>query len=133
MAHKFLEDKVIPLDVEKTETVSDILTASSNTPFQSRSLARCVEIFIRMLKDSAGPTIFLGLAGAMIPAGMKKVISSMIRKRMVRVIVTTGANPYHDLVEAFCYHHYKVSPGMDDAELRKHRVDRIHDTYPSES
>jgi len=133
MDHQFLKDIVMPIDVEKTETVSEILNAFNDTSFQSRNLAKCVEIFVRMLKDSDKPTIFLGLTGAMIPAGMKKVISTMVRKRMVHVIVTTGANAYQDVVKYFGYYHYEGSPTADDTELYRYGIDRIYDTYASES
>jgi len=127
-----LKDKITPIDVEKVNSVSKLVDAFNKTSFQSRNLARCVDIFVKMLKDPDDPTIFLGLAGAMIPAGMKKVISTMVRRRMINVIVTTGANAYHDVVEAFGYHHYKGSPNVDDSELHRHGIDRIYDTYASE-
>ena len=127
-----MREKIKPIDIEKAERVSEILRAFNDTSFQSRSLAKCVEIFVKMLKDPEETTIFFGLAGAMIPAGMKKVISTMIKRKMIHVIVTTGANAYHDLVEAFGYHHYKGSPTVDDAELYRHGIDRIYDTYASE-
>jgi deoxyhypusine synthase len=130
---KFLKEKIEPIDVEGTKSVSDVLRAFENTSFQSRNLAKCVEIYLKMLQDPDDPTIFLGLSGALIPAGMKKVISTMIRKGMVDVIVTTGANAYHDLVEALGYHHYKGSPYADDEELLRHGVDRIYDTFASEA
>jgi len=57
----------------------------------------------------------------------------MVRKRMVHVIVTTGANAYHDVVEAFGYYHYEGSPTADDTELYRYGIDRIYDTYASES
>ena len=129
---RFLKDRVIPIDVEKTGRVSDILMSFNDTSFQSRNLAKCVEIYLKMLEDPDDPTIFLGLAGAMVPAGMKKVISTMIKRRMVDVIVTTGANAYHDLAEAFGCYHYKGSPHVDDRELHRHGIDRIYDTFASE-
>jgi len=132
MSRRYLREKIKPIDIEKAERVSEILRAFNDTSFQSRSLAKCVEIFVKMLKDPEETTIFFGLAGAMIPAGMKKVISTMIKRKMIHVIVTTGANAYHDLVEAFGYHHYKGSPTVDDAELYRHGIDRIYDTYASE-
>jgi len=128
----FLRDRIVPIDVEKINGISDLLSGFNATSFQSRNLARCVEIYVDMLKDPDDPTIFLGLAGAMIPAGMKKVISVMIRRGLVDVIVTTGANAYHDLVEALGHHHYKGSPHVDDRKLYDLGIDRIYDTFASE-
>jgi len=122
----------VPVDIEEIDTISGMLSAFNNTSFQSRSLARCVEIFIKMLEDPDEPTIFLGLAGAMIPAGMKKIISTMVKRKMVDAIVTTGANAYHDLVESFGYYHYRGSPEVNDVELYQHGIDRIYDTFGDE-
>jgi len=131
-SQEFLKKRIVPIDVEGIDTISGILSAFSNTSFQSRNLARCVEIFTRMLEDPDDPTIFLGLAGAIIPAGMKKVISTMVKRKMVDVIVTTGANAYHDLVESFGHYHYKGSPEVNDVELYRHGIDRIYDTLADE-
>ena len=129
---RFLKERIVPVDIEKERTVSEILTAFNRTSFQSRNLGTCVEICLKMLRDRDKPTIFLGLAGGMVPAGMKKVVSVMIKRKMVNVIVTTGANAYHDLTECFGYYHYKGSPHVDDAELYRHGIDRIYDTYAVE-
>ena len=127
-----MKKRIVPIDIEGIDTISGMLSAFHNTSFQSRNLARCVEIFKKMLEDPDEPTIFLGLAGAMIPAGMKKVISTMVKRKMVDVIITTGANAYHDLVESFGHYHYKGSPEVDDAELYQRRIDRIYDTFGDE-
>jgi deoxyhypusine synthase len=125
---EFLNKRVEPVDVEKVNTTSEMLRAFNSTSFQSRNLARCADIYVHMLQDPAEPTIFIGLAGAMIPAGMKKVISTLVKKNMVDVIVSTGANTYHDLAETFGYYHYMCSLDVNDAELHRHGIDRIYDT-----
>jgi deoxyhypusine synthase len=71
--------------------------------------------------------IFLGLSGAMIPGGMRRVISDMIRMKLVDVIVSTGANMFHDLFESFGYRHYVGSEEGDDDILRRHRIVRVYD------
>ncbi|MCD6504202.1 deoxyhypusine synthase family protein [Candidatus Bathyarchaeota archaeon] len=100
--------------------------------FQARTLSMCVEVYVKMLSDSDNPVIFLGFSGAMIPAGMKKVISTIVKERMVDVIVTTGANAYHDFVESLGFYHYKGSPYVDDSELCRLMIDRIYDTFVDE-
>jgi deoxyhypusine synthase len=79
-----------------------------------------------MLEDPAC-IIFMGLSGAMIPGGMRKVIHDMIEMKLVDVIVSTGANIFHDLFESFGYRHYVGSEGDDDNALRKHRIVRVYD------
>ena len=90
MSHKYLKKRVEHVDLRKISTISDMLTAYRGSSFQSRTLAECAVTFSSMLKDKARPTIFLGLAGAMVPAGMKKVISLMVMENMIDVIVSTG-------------------------------------------
>jgi len=63
----------------------------------------------------------------MIPGGMRKVIHDMIEMKLVDVIVSTGANIFHDLFESFGYRHYVGSEGDDDNALRKHRIVRVYD------
>jgi deoxyhypusine synthase len=46
--------------------------------------------------------------------------------------VSTGANMYHDFVEAFGEHHYVGSSEADDTLLRKEGIDRIYDTFANE-
>lgn len=129
----YLEETIRSPNLEEIQTISELLEAFDRTSFQSRTLAMCANIFVEMLKDPDRPTIFLGIAGAMVPAGMKGIVSTMVRRNMVDVIVSTGANMYHDLVEAFGGHHYIGSPDADDIMLRKHGIDRIYDTYTDES
>jgi deoxyhypusine synthase len=83
-------------------------------------------------QDEDRPTIFLGLSGAMVPAGMKKVISLMVAENMIDVLVSTGANMYHDVVEAFGVYHYEGSPDVNDRELYECGVDRIYDVFANE-
>jgi deoxyhypusine synthase len=132
MAHKYLNKKINHVDLRKVTTTSDLLAAYSGSSFQSRALAKCAEIFTVMLKDEERPTIFLGLAGAMVPAGMKKVISFMVIENMIDVIVSTGANMYHDVVEALGGHHYAGSPDVDDRTLYESNIDRIYDVFADE-
>src|SRR4030065_1713063 len=63
----------------------------------------------------------------MIPGGMRQVISDMIRMKLVDVIVSTGANIFHDVFESFGYRHYIGSEEGDDDCLRRHRIVRVYD------
>ena len=71
--------------------------------------------------------IFLGLSGAMIPGGMRKVIHDMVEMNLVDVIVSTGANLFHDIFESFGFRHYIGSKAGDDDALRRHRIVRVYD------
>jgi len=130
--HKYLKKRIEHVDLRKIVTVSDLVTAYGGSSFQARSLANCVETFAAMLRDKERPTIFLGLAGAMVPAGMKKIISLMVVENMIDVIASTGANMYHDVVEALGVYHYKGSPDVDDRALYESGIDRIYDVFADE-
>ncbi|UCH36955.1 MAG: deoxyhypusine synthase family protein [Candidatus Bathyarchaeota archaeon] len=132
MAHTFLRKKIAHVDLRNISSIDDLITAFSGSSFQSRNLAKCVDTFVTMLTDEERPTVFLGLAGAMVPAGMKKVISYMVIKNMIDVVVSTGANMYHDVVEALGGHHYQGSIDIDDRILYEHSIDRIYDVFANE-
>jgi len=114
------------------KSIAELLEEMRWIGFQGRRLGESVEVWIDMLRER-GICIFLGLAGAMVPAGMRRIISFLIRSRMVDCLVTTGANIFHDMHEALGRRHYLGSEEVSDAELLEHGVDRIHDIFASET
>jgi len=123
---KFLQQPVQHLDLKGIKSLLDLVQAFQYTSFQSRNVFKCFEVFRKMLNDPAC-IIFLGLSGAMIPGGMRRVIRDMIEMKLVDVIVSTGANIFHDLFESFGYRHYIGFEEGDDDALRKHRIVRVYD------
>jgi deoxyhypusine synthase len=77
-------------------------------------------------------TIFLALSGAVVPAGMRTLITDLIRKKLVDIIVSTGACMVHDAIEAIGGHHYKGSWAVDDHELYRYHIFRIYDIFVPE-
>lgn len=92
-------------------------------------MARAVAIYGEMLSE--GALVFLGLAGPIIPAGLRRVISDLIRSRMVHAVVTSGGNVVHDMIEAFGGggRHYAGSFNADDAALKKQGLGRMGNVY----
>jgi deoxyhypusine synthase len=127
----FLREPVIPFEVKKGRTVGDTLKAMADISFQGRCLGRALEVWQAALRDNA--TIFFGLAGAMVPAGMRRIIVWLIEHRYIDVLVSTGANLFHDLHETLGRKHYKGSAEVDDEALREKMVDRIYDTFADEN
>jgi len=70
----------------------------------------------------------LTVSGAMVPAGMRAIISDLIRRGDVDVLVITGANLVHDIIESFSGH-CLGSPESDDAALRAEGKSRIYDVF----
>lgn len=123
---KFLHQPVQHLNLKGTKSLFDLVQAFQHTSFQSRNVFKCFDVFRKMLDDPAC-IIFMGLSGAMIPGGMRRVIRDMIEMKLIDVIVSTGANMFHDLFENFGYRHYVGSEEGDDDALRKHRIVRVYD------
>lgn len=68
----------------------------------------------------------MSLGGPLIPGGMRNIVSKMIKEGHVDLIVASGANITHDLVEAFGGAHYRHE-GKDDEELNEEGIGRIAD------
>ncbi len=99
--------------------------------FGAGRVATACDIYERMIRDEEC-TIFLSVAGAIVPAGLRSVIADLIRKKYVDAVVTTGANMVHDLLEATGGHHYKGHWNTDDTLLYKYHAYRIYDMYVPE-
>jgi deoxyhypusine synthase len=118
-----------PVDV-KLRTVGELTEAMLNVGFQGRKLAEAVEVWTRMVKDNV--TIFMGLSGAMVPAGMRKLIAFLIQHKLIGCLVSTGANIFHDCHEALGNSHYVGTHKVNDVELCKLGIDRIYDIFAYE-
>lgn len=130
MKEKFLQKPTNPPEVKKSVRVDKLLRDMSQTGFQGRNLGLALAVWQDMLKDST--TIFLGLAGALVPAGLRKIISYLIRKRLIDCLVSTGANLFHDTHETLGRFHFQGTPDADDLTLRRNRIDRIYDIFAAE-
>ncbi|MEM4187830.1 MAG: deoxyhypusine synthase [Candidatus Hadarchaeum sp.] len=95
--------------------------------FSAGRLAKAVEIYREMLRKKS--TIFMGVGGAVIPGGLRHVLVKAIREGLVNVLVVTGANATHDLIEAFGGRHAQGNELADDVALRSKRISRIYDVY----
>ena len=129
---KYLNKSTEHVDVLNNDGLHALITSFSRASFQARNLSRCVNVYRQMLMDDEA-VIFLGLAGALVPAGMRKIITDLIRHHFVDVLVSTGANLFHDFFEAIGYRHYVGEPLADDLQLCQAKIDRIYDTYVSDT
>ena len=127
---RFLQTPIEPFVVEEGLSADALLARMERISFQGRNLATAHRIWQKMLRDDV--TIFLGMAGALSAGGLRMVIAHLIGSRYVDVLVSTGANLYHDLHETRGRHHYLGSAHADDAALAQERIDRVYDTYASE-
>lgn len=119
-------EPVKQIKVRKGMKVSELLDEMKETAFNARKIGEAAEILAEMTQDKECK-LFLGLAGAMIPGGMKGIILDLLEH--TSVFVSTGANLTHDLIEALGYRHYQGDEKADDSELNKKGVDRIYDVF----
>jgi deoxyhypusine synthase len=118
--------------INGTLTVDQLIKQFKNSgSFGAGRLATACDIYERMLRDKKC-TVFLALAGAVVPAGMRTLIADMIRENLIDVVVTTGANMVHDTIEALGGHHYKGHWNVDDYILYKNHTYRIYDVFVPE-
>lgn len=111
----------------KRQSVDELSKQFKNCAFNARRLGESVDIMEEMIKDEKCVK-FLGLSGAMVPAGMRKTIVEMIKNGWVDVIVSTGANMTHDFACCFGEKYIQCEPEeVNDLELRKKGFDRIYD------
>jgi len=128
---KLLRQPTVPVSVGQGKSIDELMAEMRYTAFQGRRLGEAVDVWSRMLRKRH-IVIWLGLAGAMIPAGMRRIVAYLIKRRMVDVVVSTGANLYHDAFEVAGGRHYMGSVHCDDKKLRRQRIDRIYDVYADE-
>ena len=114
----------------KPRGVAELVEDMSRMGFQGGQLGASLQIWKRMMEEDV--TILLGLAGAMVPAGLSEFIAYLIRERKIDCLVSTGANLFHDLCEGLGIVHYQGSSCADDAYLNQCKIDRIYDVFVSE-
>lgn len=107
-----------PVEIQPGKSVSEILEDMALTGFQGRKLGEAAEAWTSMLKKRE-IVIWLGLAGAMVPAGMREIVTYLVRRRMVDVLVTTGATLYHDAYETIGGKHFQGTDTINNMMLRR--------------
>lgn len=118
--------KVNPIDVDKGMNVIELLDQFDESGvLGAGKVARACNILAEMIQDE-DMNVFLSLGGPLIPGGMRNIVSKMIKEGHVNLIVSSGANITHDLVEAFGGSHYRHE-GKDDEELNEEGIGRIAD------
>jgi deoxyhypusine synthase len=120
------------MELKPNMTVNQLIQQFDNAgSFGAGRLATACDVFENMVRDEKC-TVFLALAGAVVPAGLRYIIADLVRKRLIDALVSTGANMIHDLIEALGGHHYKGHWFVDDFFLYKYHINRIYDIFVPE-
>lgn len=122
---KFLTVPTRPIPVDRDRSVAGLLEKMEGAGFGARQMAEAHRIWIDMLDDNV--TIFLCGTGNLIPSGMRRLFSYIIKNRFVDVLVLSGTVLFHDIHETLGRNHYQAHPSMTDQELDASDVTRIGD------
>jgi deoxyhypusine synthase len=96
----YLKNPVKHIKINGALTVDQLMQQFNGSgSFGAGKLSKACNVYEKMLRDK-DCTIFLALSGAVVPAGMRTLITDLIRARLVDVIVSTGASMVHDTIEA---------------------------------
>ncbi len=118
--------KVNPIDVNSDMKIIDLINQFDDSGVLGAGrVARACNILSDMIQDD-DMNVFMSLGGPLIPGGMRNIVTKMIKEGHVNLIVASGANITHDLVEAFGGSHYRHE-GKDDEELNEEGIGRIAD------
>ncbi len=129
---EILREPVRSIRIKGKLTVDQLIQQFQNSgSFGAGRVAAACDIYERMVRED-DCTVFLALAGAMVPAGLRSLVADLLRENMIDVLVTTGANMVHDALEALGGHHYKGHWAVDDYMLYKNHTYRIYDVFVPE-
>lgn len=132
---EFAHDPIGHSSVHAGMTVGELAAEYGNAGIGAADLHEAVGITERMFGEE-DVSVFFGLAGAMVPTGMRQLVVDLIRDGYIDALVTTGANLTHDAIEGIGGKHHHGSddhetktPREHDEALRDEWVDRIYNVY----
>ncbi len=121
--------KVKQINIKKEMIVNDLVKEMSLSGVMGAgSLAKSIGILEKMILDK-DCKVFMGVAGALVPAGMKNIIIDMLKEHWIDVLVITGANLTHDLIEALGHSHYQGTHLINDSKLYNKKIDRMYNSF----
>ena len=128
MKEHYHKHKVNQVDIKNVQNIDDYLKELRNSNvFEGGHLAKAVDILEKAKREKAG--IFVGMAGAMIPGGMRKVICQAMKDGFITCLTTTGANITHDIIEAIGGGHIHSVNYESDVDLLEKGIDRVYDSF----
>lgn len=116
------------MNIKKDMKVIELLDEfSSSGVLGAGRVGRSCELLTSMLSDR-DMKVFLSVAGPLVPGGLRNIVAGMIKNKEIDVLITSGANITHDLLESFGGSHYREY-GFDDEKLNEAGMGRIGDIY----
>ncbi len=118
------------IKIGKDMKTSELVKEMEKAGFGAGRIGKAGKIMKNMFNDK-DCVIFLGIAGAMVPAGMKEIIMDLLEE--TDVFVSTGANLTHDLIESLGEKHYQGDDLANDEKLNSEGIDRIYNVFMKNS
>ncbi|MDR2545277.1 MAG: deoxyhypusine synthase [Methanobrevibacter sp.] len=120
--------KVKQINVKKNMTIDELIAEFElSGVLGAGRVGRATKLLSEMISDE-DTKIFLSMGGPLVPGGLRNIIVQMIKNKQIDVLITSGANITHDLLEAFGGSHYRDC-GFDDDLLNHKGIGRIDDIY----
>ncbi|ADM12216.1 deoxyhypusine synthase [Encephalitozoon intestinalis ATCC 50506] len=85
------------IDFEKEWDFMEIIKSFETTGFQGTNLYKAIEEIERM----RGSKIFFGCTSNIISSGLRDIIATLVKRKYVHVLVTTGGGIEEDLIKTF--------------------------------
>lgn len=126
---KYLAVPTRPVNVDRDRSVAGLLEKMEGVGFGGRQLAESHRIWLDMLGDNT--TIICGASGSLVAAGMRRMLSYIVKNRFLDVLILSGAVVFQDLHETLGRLHYQAHPTMTDEELETAEVGRAWDVLSS--
>ena len=96
--------KMNQVDVYPNMTVVELLESMKDGGFTCSKVARASDLLLEMIKDQSC-TVFLGIAGALIPGGMRKILFKM--KKYIKIGASSECMPVEFIFNIAVYIHVK--------------------------
>lgn len=129
----FRHDPIGHARIHPGMTVGELVGEYGKAGIGATAVHEAARLTTAMFRDDV--TVLFGLAGPMVPGGMRRIVSDLIRDGYIDALVTTGATLTHDTIEAIGgkHHHGDAPPDTNerahDETLRAEGVDRIFNVY----
>ncbi len=125
-------DYVNQMNIRANMNIEELIDEMGKTKvLGAGKLSKATKLVEEIFNDNEY-TVFLALAGPLVPGGLRSLINYLITMEHIQGIVTTGANVTHDLIESIGIKHRVGSSKADDLFLKKTKLGRIYDIYIEE-
>lgn len=128
---KYLTVPTRPIPVDRDRSVAGLLEKMEGAGFGAKQLAEAHRVWLDMLEDNS--TIYMCGSGNLIPSGMRRLLSYVIKNRFVDVLVLSGSVIFQDIHETLGRNYYQAHPSMSDDELEANDITRVGDMLASKN